>query len=64
LISWVFSAKMRRNKHQKMKISPSHSRRLLLLTLLLTITACVFLWGFDMIVEEAAVKAYLLAAGI
>jgi hypothetical protein len=55
---------MRRNKHQKMKISPSHSRRLLLLTLLLTITACVFLWGFDMIVEEAAVKAYLLAAGI
>lgn len=47
-----------------MKFSPPHSRRLLLLTLLLTVTACIFLWGFDVIVEQAATKAYLLAAGI
>lgn len=47
-----------------MKIFPPHSRRLLLLTLLLTITACVFLWGFETIVEQAAIKACLLAAGI
>jgi len=46
-----------------MQIFPTHSRRLLLLTLLLTITACVFLWGFDVVVERAALKACLLVVG-
>ncbi|MCF7846246.1 MAG: hypothetical protein K9L85_03325 [Candidatus Peribacteraceae bacterium] len=47
-----------------MHIFPPHSRRLLLLTLLLTVAACTFLWGLDAIVEDAALKAYLLAAVI
>jgi hypothetical protein len=47
-----------------MQIFPPHSRRLLLLTLLLTLVACVFVWGFDDIVGNAAVKAYILAVGI
>ncbi|MFH0833978.1 MAG: hypothetical protein V2A63_01140 [Patescibacteria group bacterium] len=46
-----------------MKIFPPHSRRLLFLALLLTVTVCTLLWGFDTIVESAAVKTYLLAAG-
>lgn len=47
-----------------MKISPPHLRRLLLLTLLLTVVAATFLWGFTQVVEEAALKAYILAAGL
>lgn len=47
-----------------MKFLPFHSRRLLLLTLLLTIAACTFIWGFSEIVEEAAFRAYILASGI
>ncbi|MFH1375390.1 MAG: hypothetical protein ABIH35_01835 [Patescibacteria group bacterium] len=47
-----------------MQIFPPHSRRLLLLTLLLTVTACTLLFGLDEIVEMCATKAYILAAGI
>lgn len=47
-----------------MQVFPPHSRRLLLLTLLLTVVACTLVFGFDEIVEMCAVKAYILAAGI
>jgi len=47
-----------------MKIFPPHSRRLLLLTLLLTVVACTFVWGFDAVVENAMMKVHLLSAGI
>ncbi|MCF7836617.1 hypothetical protein K9N08_03180 [Candidatus Gracilibacteria bacterium] len=44
-----------------MQIAPPHSRRLLLLTLLLTVVACNFVFGFDEVVGEVAFKASLLA---
>ena len=47
-----------------MKVLPPHSRRLLLLTLLLTIVTCTLVWGFSEIVEHAALKAYVLATGL
>ncbi len=54
---------MTKQKKRKMKVFPPHSQRLLLLTLLLTVVACTLVFGFIGVVEEAALKGYLLYAG-